>query len=711
MAEYLSPGVYVEEFSSGIKPMEGVSTSTAGFVGMTERGPLRGVPEFVGSFGEFQRIFGGYLPESYGQRRYLPMAVEQFFANGGSRCFVVRLLNETGTACASVTVGPVTFTAANPGIWGNRVAVRCRKSPAADGLYNFTVTAGTEPGDYAESYQDVSLNPKDKAFIVGAMEKSLLIRVQFEGNAEPQDFYEQCLEAEKAQANEARTEKLRKARALHRLKDPAYARQAQVYGEEQKAIEAASDKAVIATLKAESNATEEDKAALEALEKKVADEAVIETLEGKATRTAEEDTQLADLKKSVLDAEKAEAQTLSKAGAPAPEQKARLAYLTSKTALAELQAKKQELETLEAKETKSGEDKKQISTLKEEIRAEEERQAQEALLQEAARYAALTEPQDEDNMAAGPMLSGGLDGPAVGEAPADPAALVNAATIKGSDGGPGQRTGLCALQDIPEISIVIAPGVTDPAEVQEVLTHCETMANRVCILDMPQGMNKVTEMQAYRQNFSSSYAALYHPWIQVFDPVAGKSVYMPPSGAMAGIYARSDNTRGVHKAPANEVIRNCTGLETLFGKPEQDMLNPVGINLLRNIQGLGIRVWGARTLSSDSSWKYINVRRLFIYIEETIRRNTAWAVFEPNDQLLWTKVRGSIVSFLGTLWRDGALFGATESEAYFVNIGKGSTMTDDDILNGRLICVIGVAPVRPAEFVIFRITQIMEQNG
>lgn len=577
MAEYLSPGVYVEEFNSGIKPMEGVSTSTVGFVGMTERGPVRGTPEFVGSFGEFQRIFGGYLPESYGDRRFLPMAVEQFFANGGSRCFIVRLLKEDGTASAKLTAGPISFTAASPGAWGNGLQVRCKKG-MKDGLYTLTLIAGD---GYSETYSDVSVSATDKNGIPRMLEKSLLAHAEITGSS----------------------------------------------GE------------LLAAFKA-----------------------ALQTEDSKDPKTEAKDSK---------------------------------------------DETKEEAKDSKDENKDTGEEPKEGWTLNFSGGSDGTGKAGEK---------AGTAGAGAASEAGGTVEAGGTDETGGGSASAEeiaahPAKLINAAVIKGEDGGPGNRTGLWALADIPEVSIVVAPGVTENAEVQEIITHCSNMQNRVCILDMPAGVNKVTALKEYRMNFTSSFAAMYHPWIQVFDPLLGKSVYMPPSGAMAGVYAHTDNTRGVFKAPANEVIRNCTGLETLFGKPEQDMLNPLGINLIRNIPGLGIRVWGARTLSDDSSWKYINVRRLFIYIEETIRRNTAWAVFEPNDQLLWTKVRGSIVSFLGTLWRDGALFGASESEAYFVNIGKGSTMTDDDILNGRLICVIGVAPVRPAEFVIFRITQIMEQNG
>lgn len=520
MAEYLSPGVYVEEVDSGIKPMEGVSTSTAGFVGLTERGPVGGTPEFVSSFTEFKRKFGGYLSKKeYGELRYLPLEVEQFFANGGGRCFVVRVLNTSaGAAAAAVKVGDstITLTAANPGAWGNRVEISCRKNAIDEKRFDLSIAClelpmSSEAG-YEESYAGLTLSADDEFALDKALEKSYLVHVSGELPAVDANLYDYFDKAEESK-----------------------------------------DKNVW---------------------------------------------------KSV-------------------------------------------------------------------------------------------------------MLSGGLDYSADKKI----TEVITPDVVIGSDNGSGKRTGLCALQDIPEISIVAVPGMTDDSVLQALKTHCELMGNRIGIMDMPSGMNSVTDLKNARLKIDSSYAAMYHPWIQVFEPLEKRPSFIPPSGAMAGIYARVDTARGVHKAPANETIRNCTGLETLFGKAEQDMLNPIGVNLIRNIQGQGIRVWGARTCSSDSLWKYVNVRRLFIFLEETLRRNTGWAVFEPNDQVLWTKVYNSITSFLNTQWRAGALAGASEAEAYFVNVGLGSTMTQDDVLNGRMICEIGVAPSRPAEFVIFRISQKMELDG
>jgi len=226
---------------------------------------------------------------------------------------------------------------------------------------------------------------------------------------------------------------------------------------------------------------------------------------------------------------------------------------------------------------------------------------------------------------------------------------------------------------------------------------------------MPKDMTKTDELIAYRGMIDSTYAAMYHPWIEVFDRAANKPAFVPPSGAVLGVYSRTDINRGVHKAPANETVF-CTGLSVNYTKEEQDILNPEGINLIRTIPGQGIRVWGARTASTNSAFKYVNVRRLFIYVEESIKAATNWVVFEPNDAALWQRVNMTVAGFLDTLWRNGMLAGGSPGEAYFVEIGP-STMSREDIMNGRLICNIGIAPSRPAEFVIFRVTQHTAEAG
>ena len=238
------------------------------------------------------------------------------------------------------------------------------------------------------------------------------------------------------------------------------------------------------------------------------------------------------------------------------------------------------------------------------------------------------------------------------------------------------------------------------------MQHCERMGDRVAILDCPPGMSP-QEIQNWRvnvANYDSHYAALYYPWIKVFDPVAGVSKFVPPSGHMAGIWARSDDARGVHKAPANEVVGGATDLEIQITKAEQDGLNPVGINCIRAFPGRGIRVWGARSLSSDPAWRYINVRRLFNFVEKSIERGTQWVVFEPNDFSLWQRLKRDVTSFLTVVWRTGALFGRTPAEAFYVKCDEETNPPELRDL-GQVVVEIGIAPVKPAEFVIFRISQ------
>ena len=286
---------------------------------------------------------------------------------------------------------------------------------------------------------------------------------------------------------------------------------------------------------------------------------------------------------------------------------------------------------------------------------------------------------------------------------------VTAATFIGTDNGPGKRTGIASFVENNLISMIAVPGVTIPEVVVALTTHCETMKNRVAVIDMPGDAYKTEDLIKYRNMIDSTYAAMYHPWIQVFDRSTNAPGFIPPSGAVMGVYSRTDINRGVHKAPANEAVF-CTGLKVGYTAAEQDVLNPEGINLIRELPGQGIRIWGARTASTNSAFKYINVRRLFIFVEESIKANTNWVVFEPNDTTLWSRVSLTISSFLDTLWRNGMLSGASAAEAYFVEIGP-NTMTRDDIMNGRLICNVGIAPSRPAEFVIFRVTQHTAEAG
>jgi phage tail sheath protein FI len=248
------------------------------------------------------------------------------------------------------------------------------------------------------------------------------------------------------------------------------------------------------------------------------------------------------------------------------------------------------------------------------------------------------------------------------------------------------------------------PGVTDQEVQQALLTHCENLKYRFAILDGRQGQSDISQIEAHRGNYDSHYGGYYVPWLKTIDLDTGHTMLAPPSGYVLGICARVDDERGVHKAPANEVVRNILDVELPFTDGEQDVLNPQGISLIRAFESRGIRVWGARTTTSDTEWKYVNVRRLFIFLEHSIDNNTQWVVFEPNNEALWERVKESIESFLFGVWKTGALMGTKPEEAYFVRCDR-TTMTQDDIDNGRLVCLIGVAPTYPAEFVVFRIGQ------
>jgi phage tail sheath protein FI len=290
--------------------------------------------------------------------------------------------------------------------------------------------------------------------------------------------------------------------------------------------------------------------------------------------------------------------------------------------------------------------------------------------------------------------------------------LTDATYIGIDDIEPELRTGLFSMRNIEEISLVSIPGQISPAIQGALIDHCELMRYRFCVLDgMRPPDDTLTDVQTQRQQFDTKYAALYHPWLLIPDPYPTNLAHIPtfpipPSGHMLGIYARTDIDRGVHKAPANEVVRGILGLQRTLTKGEHDILNPypVNINVIRDFRdnNRGIRVYGGRVITSDSDWKYVNVRRLLIFIEHSLDRGLQWVVFEPNAEPLWARVVRTVSDFLTVVWRNGALEGTRVEEAFFVKCDR-TTMTQNDIDNGRLICVIGVAPVKPAEFVIIRI--------
>lgn len=570
MPEYLSPGVYVEEFDSSNVPMSGVSTSTAGFVGLSQRGKTVGLPELVTSFSDFTRKYGSYLSElQFGEYRYLSYAVEHFFLNGGSRAYIMRVALQDAKESINNELGFIAFKAKNPGAWGDRIRIFIRPSSKAksniiedlgEGQYRLKNVAGFNEGDIIEL---IGINEKEVRKIKFVQESMITLDAAF--SAEVVDM---------------------------NLVPNVY------------------------------------------------------------VNTCEFDMQVS------YEDEVEEYKNLSfNVGGSN--------FITKALA-------KSDLIVVEIN------DQLEVGIKSFDLLA-------------------------KNNIADGQAiftLNGGFDGSISEISPAD---------FIGEDFGSRKRTGIKAFEDNDEASIMAVPGVTNADVLVYLAAHCENKANRFAVLDIAKNNTSINDLKTYRDMFDTSYAAVYHPWLNVFDPLDKRNIYIPPSGSVMGIYARVDNSRGVHKAPANETVRGCIGLDVQYNKGEQDILNPIGINLIRSFPGQGIRVWGARTLSSNPTWKYINVRRLFIYLEESVKRNTDWVVFEPNDVSLWARVKSTLECFLTNIWRTGALAGNSASEAFFVKI-DADTMTKDDIDNGRLICVIGVAPVKPAEFVIFRFTKLTQES-
>jgi phage tail sheath protein FI len=288
-------------------------------------------------------------------------------------------------------------------------------------------------------------------------------------------------------------------------------------------------------------------------------------------------------------------------------------------------------------------------------------------------------------------------------------------------GDAADRTGFAGLEAIDDVTMLCVPdlmtayqaGALDMEGLKAVqlamIAHCELMSDRVAVLDPPPEL-RPQQLKDWRMNtagYDSKYASLYWPWVKVMNPATGKPAFMPPSGHVAGVWARSDDTRGVHKAPANEVLRGVLDLQSNLTRGEHDQLNPIGVNCIRSFPGQGIRIWGARTLSSDPEWRYLNVRRLFNFVEKSVLNGTNWVVFEPNDEFLWTAVTRIISAFLRRVWRSGALFGSSPEQAFYVKCDAENNPAENRDV-GILTVDVGIAPVKPAEFVVFRLSQFSE---
>ena len=686
MPEYLAPGVYVEEVETGIPPIEGVGTSTTGMVGMTRRGPTTGRPLLVTSMADFQRKFGGYfdfstIASAFAGHNALPYAVEGFFANGGRRVYIVRVKAQNAAQSQGTAAGGLTTRLLADAAIGQKVIRPATLRGIAKGtklvlrmIKNSVVTesAAMTVDKVNRATGDVTLTADLAAAPTGPIAfeaKTTRILTDTKGLKPDGTFDSLAAPGDPAPAS----------LKIKAVDEGSWGDGIDLVARHETAGRVDMD-AVLA-----GNAVDNNKVRLKSGAGFYAGAWVeIDRGDGKLYRKVKaiDGTVITLLGPTIAVADLNPQAPATATALSACEFGLTVTYEGVSEQFSGL--------TLEKIAGKYAVDRiNGISKL---------------ITIDTAALPAGTDPfffpSGGDGLRV--ALGTGSDG---NNPPTDP-------NYVGTDAGPGLRTGIKALEDIDEVAIMAAPGLTSQTVQNELINQCERLMDRFCILD-PKPKNAsagadLKDIQTQRGLYDTKYAALYYPRIVVTDPLSGKELAIPPSGHIAGIYARSDNKGGggVHKAPANEVIQGIVGLEATVNKGEQEILNPLNINVLRDFRAdnRGYRVWGARCLTSLAQWKYVPVRRLFIFLEESIDQGTQWVVFEPNSYPTWNRVKQSVTNFLTTVWREGALFGAKPEEAFFV-VCDETTMTQDDIDNGRLIMKIGVAPVKPAEFVIIRIGQ------
>ena len=657
MPEYLAPGVYVEEVSFRAKSIEGVSTTTTGFVGPARYGPVDMEPDVITSLGEFERVYGDRGKLEFGSDdpmdNYLWHAARAFFQEGGKRLYVARVFRpregSDGHASATIGTGPTALTvrARFPGEAGAmRVRLTMRLSQNILSTEPLLDASGRVQKDSSGKVltrpRVGSLLDRDVVWISNlASPPSPLSSQPAEG---PGDFYI--------------------ASSVFDTTTKEWTWSFSALG--------ASDSPPLSPLSPQFQSAVQ----LRDLNPERDGDTVRVVTLSLAVTSAEGDTQIWD--DLPLDPKHERASSPDSIFARfstdpgSVSQALRLPVVI--TAGDDLTDGLQVLNSLLTHDPDL------------DLRGH------------------LDKLNSSDNQRSIVIeLAGGNDGlrPTASEyeGEADPATT--------------KRTGLKALEGIDDISIIAAPGSTYgyqngyQSDAQTIIglliSHAENMRYRIAVIDSGDGQ-AIADVRALRARLDSKYAALYYPWVRILDPVTQREINLPPSGFVAGIYARNDINRAVYKAPANETVNLAIGFEQLLNKSQQDVLNPEGINCFRYFEGRGFKLWGARTISSDPEWKYVNLRRYFAYLEHSIDKGTQWAVFEPNGEALWANIRRTVEDFLFNEWASGALLGDKPEKAYFVRCDR-STMTQNDLDNGRLVCQVGIAPLRPAEFVIFRIGQ------
>jgi phage tail sheath protein FI len=646
MPEYLAPGVYIEEVSFRSKSIEGVSTTTTGLIGASRYGPIDLPPDVLTSVGEFERVYGGRQQLQFGGgtvlHNYLWHAVRGFFEEGGKRLYVSRVFRPlTGT------YPPADFSAARQTAHGLYDDGHARATVPTTGGAGELLVRARFPGDAGNMLVrfTVRLGPN----ILGGRPGAPTLGALHAGDLvwindvnSPIDSPPGSGTLYLAESFYDTTARQQKWR-FHGGGSPASIRN-------------------VVDLVPDPDPARSDN-----------------------VRTV-------TLTVSVVPNDGVGLPLVWSELAPDPTHQRNGAADSLSAHFAEIPSNLGQARSLPIVITTSAGVGNGIDVVNALVAANTNLSR------------ALADPRSTDaQRSVDILLSGGNDG-----------ARPLATDYEGlAEPDRTTKTGLKAFEDIDDIAIVAAPGSTfgyengyrdDARTIMSLLIgHATLMRYRIAVLDSGEGQS-IAQVRAMRGQIDTNYAALYYPWVRILDPVTRAEIAVPPSGFVSGIFARNDVTRAVYKAPANEVVTLALGFELMLNKAQQDVLNPEGVNCFRFFEGRGFRLWGARLASSDPEWKYVNLRRYFAYLEHSIDRGTQWAVFEPNGEALWANVRRTIEGFLLNEWQGGALLGDKPDKAYFVRCDR-STMTQNDLDNGRLVVLVGVAPLRPAEFVIFRIGQ------
>jgi phage tail sheath protein FI len=662
MPEYLAPGVYVEETSYRARSIEGVSTTITGFIGPTRYGPVDIPPDVVTSLTEFEQVYGGRqqlnfkaddgLSDMPPMVNFIWQALNAYFQEGGKQAYVVRVFRpnsdaDDGRASAWLPTKPADPSDPN----SVRVAARF---PGVVGAMRvrLTVTVGQNilTGGASNAPQVPGLLPNDLVWLINPNAASPLVSPP--AAPPPGKYY----------VAQTYYDAATKQQTWRFVNDPS-----SPYTSPLTSPLSGGSAVELRSLVPDLNPGLSDQVRVVTLK------VTAEPLDGSAAPQVWSNVPLDPgharngTPDSVFD------QFAEKFSDPTQGKTVPLTVTRGDPLVTHIQTGVDVLDML--------------------------------LHAAPGIRAALDDPSSTDDARSIDLiLTGGNDG-----------RRPTASEYQGAaDPDTTYKTGLTAFDDLDDVSILAAPGSTYGLETPDYGPDARTIVSllinqatqnryQIAVIDSGDGQS-LSQVRRFRATIDTSYAALYYPWVRVLDPLTNTQIFLPPSGFVAGIYARNDINRAVFKAPANEVVNLALGFEVMISKAQQEVLNPEGINCFRFFEGRGYRLWGARTATSNTEMIYVSLRRYFVYLEHSIDKGTQFAVFEPNGENLWGNVRRMISSFLLDEWRAGGLLGSKPEEAYFVRCDR-STMSQNDLDNGRLICLVGVAPVKPAEFVIFRIGQ------